>query len=375
MNASISYWEKSSFFAHQDVIIIGAGLMGLWTAYELKKNKPHLKITILEKNAIPLGASTRNAGFACFGSATELLADKDVLGENEMLQVVEMRYKGIEKIRNIFTNDAIEYDNCGGFECINAAYDIAALSNNLALLNQLVYPITQQQNTFAFANNSLQNMQLKGFDTLIFNSLEGGLHSGKLVQALTLTVQQLGVQILYGVAIQQWEETAFGVHIFAEQSFTFSAEQVIFCTNAFTHLLFPTLTTEPARGQIIVTAPIENLALKGTFHYDEGFYYWRNIGNRILLGGGRNIDFEAEKTTNLQTSTAIQEVLENFLYKHLITNKVAIEYRWSGLMGFTKNKQPLVEKMSDRILVALACNGMGVALTPIMAEKVAKIVG
>ena len=64
----LSFWEKDSYYADTDIVIIGAGLMGLWSAYELKKAAPSLSITILEKNATPLGASTRNAGFACFGS-------------------------------------------------------------------------------------------------------------------------------------------------------------------------------------------------------------------------------------------------------------------------------------------------------------------
>ena len=73
--SNLSVWEKESFYSTQDVILVGGGLMGLWTAYELKKKNPYLKITILERNTIPLGASTRNAGFACFGSPTEIIHD------------------------------------------------------------------------------------------------------------------------------------------------------------------------------------------------------------------------------------------------------------------------------------------------------------
>ena len=48
----------------------------------------------------------------------------------------------------------------------------------------------------------------------------------------------------------------------------------------------------PARGQIIVTEPIDDLPWTGCHHFDEGFYYFRNIGNRVLLGGARNQDFD-----------------------------------------------------------------------------------
>ncbi len=55
----------------------------------------------------------------------------------------------------------------------------------------------------------------------------------------------------------------------------------------------------PVRSQILLTEPIENLKLKGTFHYDEGYIYFRN---RILLGGARNLDFQTEETTELETT-------------------------------------------------------------------------
>ena len=76
---------------------------------------------------------------------------------------------------------------------------------------------------------------------------------------------------------------------------------------------FTDINVTPARGQIVVTPPIKNLPLRGTFHFDEGFYYFRNIGNRLLLGGARNKCFEAEATTSFETTTMIQEELESFI--------------------------------------------------------------
>ena len=67
-----SIWEKESFFKHQDIIIVGSGFAGLWSAYFLSRKHKKAKITIVEKEPIPTGASTRNAGFACFGSLPEL---------------------------------------------------------------------------------------------------------------------------------------------------------------------------------------------------------------------------------------------------------------------------------------------------------------
>ena len=48
---------------------------------------------------------------------------------------------------------------------------------------------------------------------------------------------------------------------------------------------------------MLITKPIKNLHIKGTFHLDKGYYYFRNIDDRILFGGGRNLDFKTEETT------------------------------------------------------------------------------
>ena len=98
----ISIWEKETFFAPQDIIIVGSGFVGLWSAFYLKKKHPELKITIIDRGIIPAGASTRNAGFACFGSLSELIYDIKTMGVDKTLSLVEMRYKGLERIQKHF---------------------------------------------------------------------------------------------------------------------------------------------------------------------------------------------------------------------------------------------------------------------------------
>src|SRR5215213_4274261 len=98
----ISIWEKETFYAPQDIVIVGSGFVGLWSAFYLKKKNPRLKITILDRGLIPTGASTRNAGFACFGSLSEVVRDAQIMGNDKMLELVEMRFKGPELIEKHF---------------------------------------------------------------------------------------------------------------------------------------------------------------------------------------------------------------------------------------------------------------------------------
>src|SRR5215469_14100875 len=106
----LSVWEKESFFAPADIIIAGSGLVGLWSAYYLKERAPKLSITIVHRGLIPTGASTRNAGFACFGSLTELMVNQKEMTEDQLLQLVEWRFKGIKRIRKTFDATTIDYE-------------------------------------------------------------------------------------------------------------------------------------------------------------------------------------------------------------------------------------------------------------------------
>ena len=372
---NLSIWESESFYSTQDIIIIGGGFMGLWTALSLKQKNRALRITILEKNITPLGASTRNAGFSCFGSPTEILSDIETLGLEETLEIVRMRFEGIEKIKNTFSAKQIDLDNCGGYELINKDYKyFNQLDEKIIFLNDQLKSITEKEHTFVRKDHLISEKGLIGFDAMIENTFESGIHSGKLVSALIQKVQASGVSILNGIEVKSWERNLDGIQVDTHQQIKFTANQIMFCTNAFGNTISPELNITPARGQVIVTSEIPNLKLNGTFHFDEGFYYFRNLDGKILIGGARNEDFEGERTTDITGSELIKNKLANFLHKHVDPSyQFTIENHWSGIMGFTENKKPLLTKLQDNVYAVIACNGMGVALTPIMGEKAAEM--
>lgn len=371
MTSTNSIWEDESIFCRNDFLIIGGGLAGLWCAYELQLKYKQARILILERGAIPTGASTRNAGFACFGSPTEMIYDAAVMGEDKMWSTVEMRYKGILKIRKVFGDAVIDYDPCGGYECLKNE-QAAQVDERLNWLNKGMEAITGKEKCFNWSNEKLDRFGLKGFDKMIENDMEGGLHSGKLVLALQQYLQSKGVLILSGIEVLNVEKDANYYRVITTLNQTFTSTNLLYCTNAFGQQLLTGPVVTPARGQVIVTSPIEDLKFKGTFHYDEGFYYFRNVGNRVLLGGARNKSFETENTTAFDVTDIIQEELIRFISEHILPGKqFTITHQWSGIMGFTANKEPIVEKVDDNAYAVIACNGMGVALTPVIAENVA----
>src|SRR5690606_15156208 len=128
-----------------------------------------------------------------------------------------------------------------------------------------------------------------------------------------------------------------------------SVKRVFIATNGFAKQ-FLEEDVKPARAQVLVTKPIENLQIKGTFHLDKGYYYFRNIENRILFGGGRNLDFKAEETTEMDLTQLVQNKLEELLKTVILpTQPFEIDQRWSGIMGMGKQKKPIVKPVSENV--------------------------
>ncbi|KFC18501.1 NAD(P)/FAD-dependent oxidoreductase [Chryseobacterium sp. FH1] len=369
MNPSI--WELETFYRKRNIVIIGSGFTGLWTAISIKEKFPEKSILIIERNPIPTGASTRNAGFACFGSLTEIISDSEKMGWEKTLELVKMRFEGLQKIQNYFAKDEIDFELCGGYEILN---DESALEK-LDEVSQHLFPITKTENTFRIVNEKIEEFGLGKSEYLVENLFEGSLHSGKLLMKLVEKCHELKVEFLCGTEVESVSESENEVEIKINEKQILKSEKVIFCTNAFSSKFLKSEEIIPARGQIILTEPIENLKLKGTFHYDEGFYYFRNLGNRVLLGGARNQDFETEKTTNFETTEFLQNHLEQFLKDVILPNlDFKIAMRWSGIMAMGSEKTPIVKQLSERQFCAVRLSGMGVALAPKIGEMVCRMI-
>lgn len=373
----ISIWEKETFFAPQDVIIVGSGLVGLWSAFYLKKKHPKLKITIVDRGVIPTGASTRNAGFACFGSLTELMHDAQTMGTDKMLEVTEMRFKGMQSIQKHFKKKTIDLEWCGGYELLNAnLLSTDNLHSNMAYINRLLTAITGTKQTFTTADKKIAAFGFANTKHLVQNKLEGALHSGKLLQKLVQQVQCLGVQVLTGIEIKNFEEANGQIELTCHPLFKLTASQLLVCTNAFAKELLPHLDIVPARGQILLTSPVKDLPFKGTFHSEEGYYYFRNFGNAVLLGGARHKAFDEEQTHAMTTSGKVQTHLEDYLNEVVLPhhkNQYSIINRWSGIMAMGGEKMPIVKQLTARIFCAVRMSGMGVALAPTVAQDVSKL--
>ncbi len=378
MHSYISYWEQDAWLKEIDTAIIGSGIVGLSSAYFIKQKYPKRKVVVFERGFLPHGATTRNAGFSCFGSASEILSDIDKNGKELAYRLVKERFDGLNALLQLHGPDNIQYHNWGGYEVFLKGEEeqFEKCKKELSWLNKEVAEVLNIKSDIYRVSDGSRSVELGlgNVAGMIFNPLEGQLHSGALIKNLVKLCYQSGVEIITGINIDKFSQETGCVHLYASQQVEIKAQQLIITVNGFAKSLVPELDVQPARGQVLVTSPIDGLTLQGAFHHNEGFDYFRNIGNRVLLGGGRNIDLEEEITPEMERNDKIYEYLLRFLSETVIPGKeFEIEFEWSGTMGVGKEKSPIIKYIYPNVLVAVRMGGMGVAIGTNVGKMVADL--
>ncbi|MCH9661078.1 MAG: FAD-dependent oxidoreductase, partial [Bacteroidetes bacterium] len=117
----LSYWERHTWLDAIDFAIVGSGIVGLNCALALRERFPEKKIVVFERGLLPSGASTKNAGFACFGSVSEIVDDLNKHTEEEVIQLVRDRITGLKLLRNTIGDTSMDYQEHGGYELFTKA--------------------------------------------------------------------------------------------------------------------------------------------------------------------------------------------------------------------------------------------------------------
>ena len=368
----LSYWELKNWFTQVDYTIVGSGIVGLHAALRLREKFPDSKILVLEKGMLPQGASTKNAGFACFGSLSEIIDDLKNHSEEDVFRLVQKRWQGLQLLRKRLGDAAIDFKPFGGYELFlkddESTYDECLA--RLPFINEILKPLFK---TDVFAKE-VDRFDFKGIhEYLVFNPFEAQIDTGNMMQALLKQAVSENILILNQQTVTSYFESEKGVEV-ALGNFSFTSKKLLFATNGFANSL-TNGAVKPARAQVLITEPIKNLDIKGTFHLDKGYYYFRNIDDRILLGGGRNLDFETETTTAFGQTEIIQNKLEQLLKEVILPNrKVEIAHRWSGIMGIGTSKNPIVSQLSENVYCGVRLGGMGVAIGSLIGTELAELV-
>jgi len=365
----LSYWEKTTL-RHFDLVVVGGGIVGHFTALFYAQKNPEHRVAILERGLFPSGASTKNAGFACFGSIAELEHDVTSIGEAATAALVMKRYNGLKLLRETLGDEAIDYRGVGGYEmCFEPPKQ-----ERIDFFNDLL------ETHLGSRPYSVQPSEGYGFSTdvthLIKNALEGTVDTGKMMAALQQKVTQAGVLTFTQSAVEKIESTSEGKTVYIQTAggaMAFFARQVALCTNAFSRKFLTEEELQPGRGLILVSKPHPAFHWEGSFHYHDGYNYFRTIDGRLLLGGGRHLDKLGETTLEPGINSTIEKALKEDIAS-LIAPGVAVEidYLWSGVMAFGSSKQPVIKRIDNHLVAGIRLGGMGVAIGAYVSLHVVK---
>src|SRR5690606_9808834 len=226
------------------------------------------KILVLEGGLLPQGASTKNAGFACFGSVSEILDDLQRHSEEEVFRLVKQRKEGLDLLRKNLGDEHIGYKNHGGYELFNhkdsALFETCLAEKNS--INKLLKPLfgkevfTEKNNTFHFKNI---------FDKYLYNEFEGQINTGKMMWTLLKKIHSKGILVLNNIAVNNFYDKGNQVELQTDY-FQLKTNSLFIATNGFAKEL-GLKDVKPARAQVLITQPIQQLHIKGVFHLDMGY--------------------------------------------------------------------------------------------------------
>ena len=367
----LSYWEKSSLTEY-DLIVIGGGITGLFCALEFRKKNPSATIAVFERGLFPNGASTKNAGFACFGSLTELIEDESNMGSDALLSLVEKRIQGLEKLRKTLGDTTLDYKQNGGYELFST--EKIPDTSQIKKFNTLLRPIFKKA-VYSIDKGAVNRFgfSAKHIKAVIKNPFEGQINTGSMMASLLEEVRMNNIVLFNNTKVSDIEinpsDNRLSVN-YQSNTLQFKSRYLAICNNGFAGQFLPDLDINPGRGLVVLTEPIKGLKVKGCFHYNEGYYYFRNIHNRILFGGGRELDLKGETTTDHGINPKIKEQLLQHLNTFILPETLPkIEMEWSGIMAFGKTKQPIVKKINHNAVMGVRLGGMGIAIGSLIGKE------
>lgn len=369
---SYSYWERQYISATAGYTIVGAGLVGCSIALALRNRYPQATIQIIDAGASPQGASTKNAGFVCTGSASELLDNMNDIGSDRLWNLVERRWRGRTRLLEFMNHHTVPYRMVKGYEAFNSDL-ILSYNNcleNLSELNRGMSNISGVESYFTLLSERREPFRANV--NLIQHNSEGQIQPALLLQKMQQVLSKSKVRFINGISVHNYESSSQGWKVLCNEDIQLNTRKLILATNALSADLIPKTYLRPVRNQVIVSQKIEH-SLVGCVHMDKGYFYLRNVGNRILVGGGRHILGDDEMTRDFGNTDAAAKLLIQTASQLLDLPEIKPDFHWSGILGMAMTPEPIAKSLGDGLFAAVGLGGMGVAISMQLGHEIADL--
>ncbi|KAI7850472.1 FAD dependent oxidoreductase [Circinella umbellata] len=357
-----SYWLNGAPFqmasneplpSKADIVIIGAGLTGLSTAYWLQQMKPNLKIIVADARGVASGATGRNGGICSPGLNDDFDEVVSTYGAESAQRLVEFDYRNVDMLSEFLKKHA---DNDKGFfdpELTWTKGSIIAWST-----------AEEAEESRSSAENLCQKIddmrimspeelkQIPGFESFQYGGLliktTALVWAAKIVFCLARYVSAKGgVHIATHTKIEnvEWDEKHAINTVYTNRGVV-EASRVAFCTNAWTARLFEQVRDilVPVRNQVVsVQVPPGVPRLEYVMSADRGYQYMSCRPNGdYIMGGMRNVvpSKQEHEDDDSTLNTTVSGALRKFMAD--VAKVPSVEHEWAGVMGFTRDRLPLI---------------------------------
>jgi hypothetical protein len=374
---STSYWlDRTSKSDRKiyDAVIVGSGISGLSTAYWLNQKDPSLKVAIVEKSRMAFGASGRNAGFITAGSVEHFNRMIAKHGFEEAVEIWRFAETNLKLLQEHIIQDegpALEFEK-------NGCYSLAAQDNEFAELKkvaEVMRGLNIPTETYD-SKDILKRVGAHNFVGGIKYMDDATINPVKLLEKLRSKVKADLYELTEAYRI---ESTDDGMRVLKTDNGDFEAPMILMNLNGYTSTLHPWFKDKiyPTRGQCLMVDKVPRF-MEGPCYANFYLDYFRQAPTgQLLIGGFRQVEKETEVGTSDHITEPIQNSLHNFVLTHLPQFKDArVTHRWSGVMGFSADGQPMVGSLPDdqQVFFAGGYTGHGMGLAFHTAKQLVDVV-
>lgn len=354
--------------ADADLVVVGGGYSGLWTALLAKERDPDRDVLLLEGGRIGWAASGRNGGF-CSASLTHGEANGRARWPDEYDVLDRLGRENLEAIEETVTRYGIDCDfrGTGELTVATAPHEVdwlreAAAEGSGELLDRDAVRAELDSPTY------LAGLRDPGGTALV--------DPARLAWGLAEAAESLGVRVAEGTRVTRLSRLGDGVRLETSTGAVVRARRVALGTNAFPSLLRRvSLHTVPVYDYVLMTEPLSREQLDSLgWHSRAGvgdcanqFHYYRlTADNRILWGGydavyhfGRRLDPRRD-----QRPETFEKLARHFFETFPQLGGLRFTHRWGGAIDTcTRFSAFFGTAMGGRVAYALGYTGLGVGAT------------
>lgn len=351
-NGNVSFWYAGSGLPRPrpaldgstgaDVVIVGAGFTGLWTAYYLKRARPELDVVVLESRFAGFGASGRNGGWLTNSITGGREQHVKSHGRAVVGRFQTLLNETVDEVIAVAAAEGIDADIRKRGE-LNVARNPAQLKRLQAEAEaESAWP--EADVSLLDAAQSQERVRIAGTLGATHHPHCARIHPAKLVRGLASVVENLGVRIYEDTTV-----TEISPRLAQTPNGNVQAPYVLRATEGFTaNLKGSHRQWLPMNSSMIATEPLPDDVWDqiGWEHFDAVgdmahayMYAQRTEEGRIALGG-RGVPYrfgsktDTDGRTQPETIAQLTEILRSMFPA---TRDAGIDHAWSGVLGVPRD--------------------------------------